>query len=189
MSFDTVSFWLFFILIFFVYHSLKNYKQQNILLLIASYFFYGIINPAFLLIIFISTLTDFICGHFAHKVNSLFTRRISVLMSLLINLSLLISFKYILPFQTNSINYLPEAFVKYGIPLGISFYTFQTLSYTLDVYNGRLRPHYNFLNFALFVSFFPQLIAGPIEKAKNLLPQIIDQRILKKDGGTFNYKF
>ena len=154
----------------------KLKSHQNIVLLVASYFFYGWWDWRFLGLIFISSITDFYLGQKIHETIEPKKRKLFLMASLGLNLGLLFFFKYF--------NFFLDSFYStFGmsedhnllniiLPVGISFYTFQTLSYSIDIYRKELKPTHNFLTFLTFVSFFPQLVAGPIERAKKLLPQI-----------------
>ncbi|MBL4699798.1 MAG: hypothetical protein JKX85_00935, partial [Phycisphaeraceae bacterium] len=154
-------------------------------LLFASYVFYGWWDWRFLGLLFISTLTDYVVAIAISRSQGTYKRRVLLLVSLVINLGILGFFKYF--------NFFIESFLpllnrvglegdwvtlKVILPVGISFYTFQSLSYTIDVYRGKLAPCRRFETFALYVSFFPQLVAGPIERATQLLPQIQNPRKL-----------
>jgi len=184
MIFNSIPFLLFlpvlFILYWFVF---KKVSYQNILLLVASYFFYGWWDYRFLLLIAGSTLVDFSIAIAIYKNEIKKWRKGLLLCSIACNLLLLGYFKYL--------NFFIESFIELGnsiglssdyntlqiiLPVGISFYTFQTLSYTIDVYRKEIKPTSNFIIFATYVSFFPQLVAGPIERAKHLLPQFINSR-------------
>ena len=186
MLFNSITFFVFlptvFILYWFIFN--KSHKLQNILLLLASYIFYGWWDYRFLLLIFISTLIDFIVGLALAKEEGKNSRNLLLWLSLLLNLGILGVFKYYDFFLSTLISSFQEAGIMLNIqslniilPVGISFYTFQTLSYTIDIWKGELKPTRNFINFAGFVSFFPQLVAGPIERASSLLPQF---RVHKK---------
>lgn len=185
MLFNSTQFFLFFIVFYFIYLIVKkNVKLRNVVLLGGSYIFYGTWNWHFLGLIIFSTLVDYNIGHRlgqydidnpAHKK----IRRWFFLLSVVSNLGVLALFKYF--------NFFTDSFVGLSqiiglqvnpitldilLPVGISFYTFQTLGYTFDIYRGHLKAVDNLLDFATFVAFFPQLVAGPIERASNLLPQI-----------------
>ena len=185
MLFNSLDFAIFlpivFILYWFVFN--KNLRHQNILIAVASYFFYGWWDWRFLALILFSTLVDYIIGVSLDKEQNIHKRKILLWISILVNLGFLGFFKYYNFFLDN----FQSAFSFFGqeinsnslniiLPVGISFYTFQTLSYTIDVYKKRLEPTKDFISFAAFVSFFPQLVAGPIERATNLLPQILSKR-------------
>jgi len=158
------------------------------MLLVASYIFYGSWDWRFLSLIFISTILDYFCGIKIHKSTELHIRKRFLFLSIFINLSILGFFKYF-GFFTSSLADLfslfglliQPYFLKVILPIGISFYTFQTMSYTIDIYRKQMQPTSNFLDFALFVAFFPQLVAGPIERARHLLPQILSPRKLSLD--------
>jgi D-alanyl-lipoteichoic acid acyltransferase DltB (MBOAT superfamily) len=149
------------------------------LLVLASYFFYGWWDVRFLSLILISTVVDFLAGKRIYLSLSQRTRRRWLWMSLLVNLGILGFFKYWGFFVDSAASLLTSLGADPGVstlrlvlPVGISFYTFQTLSYTVDIYRREMEPEPSFLRFALFVSFFPQLVAGPIERARRLLPQL-----------------
>lgn len=186
MLFNSIDFAIFFPIFFFLYWFVfnKNIKTQNLLILIASYFFYGYWDWRFLFLIFFSTIVDFTLGKKISETSNFNRRKIFLSLSLIINLGFLGVFKYYNFFLDNFV----RAFSFLGkdltidrlniiLPVGISFYTFQTLSYTIDIFNKKIIPEKNFIHFASFVSFFPQLVAGPIERASNLLPQFSIKRI------------
>ncbi|MCF8381632.1 MAG: MBOAT family protein [Bacteroidales bacterium] len=189
MLFNSTVFLGFFLIVLIAYFSFKkSYKIQNVLLLIASYVFYGYWDWRFLFLIAFSTLVDYFVGMALDKEDRESKRKLLLLFSVFVNLSLLGFFKYfnffvdsftdvlnMLGFQGNTVS------LKIILPVGISFYTFQTMSYTIDIFRRKLKPTRNFIDFALFVSFFPQLVAGPIERAVNLLPQISKARNIKKE--------
>jgi D-alanyl-lipoteichoic acid acyltransferase DltB (MBOAT superfamily) len=162
----------------------RNLKIQNLLIVIASYVFYGWWDTRFLSLILFSTLVDYMVGVGLLKQENLTKRKILLWISILVNLGFLGFFKYYNFFLDNFIT----AFTFFGMPIkagmlniilpvGISFYTFQTLSYSIDVYRRKLEPTQDFIAFAAFVSFFPQLVAGPIERATHLLPQFYTKRV------------
>ncbi len=159
-----------------LFYLLKSKEAKNMLLLVSSYFFYCYWDWRFSVLLLTSTVVDFYIGKLVHKTNDQKKRKQYLWGSLLVNLGILGFFKYfnffVDSFQTvfgTQFDYLHLSII---LPVGISFYTFQTLSYTIDIYNRKLEPTNNIIDFALFVSFFPQLVAGPIERAKNLLPQL-----------------
>lgn len=178
MSFTSLSFLFFLPIVLVLYHGLARYRRaQNILLLLASYVFYGAWDWRFLSLIWFSTGVDYLCGLAIARDRSHASR--FLLTSLATNLGLLFTFKYFGFFQESAIalaaNFgcdLDPLSLQIVLPVGISFYTFQTLSYTIDISRGQLEPRRNLLDFALFVAFFPQLVAGPIERARSFLPQI-----------------
>jgi len=180
MIFNSIDFGIFFIIVFllntFVFN--KNLKYRNIFLLVVSYFFYGWWDWRFLILIFFSSMLDFFLGKKIDEEQNPVNRKWLLAVSLGINLGLLGFFKYAGFFVesfTAAFTFLGFPIKSYAIniilPVGISFYTFQTLSYTWDIYKRQLKPNHDVLRFLAFVSFFPQLVAGPIERASHLLPQ------------------
>jgi D-alanyl-lipoteichoic acid acyltransferase DltB (MBOAT superfamily) len=185
MLFNTFTFFVFFIIVFFLYwFALKKSRvAQNVLLLIASYVFYGWWDWRFLSLIVVSTLVDFLIGKLIFNATSKQKQKALLIISLFINLGFLGFFKYYNFFIENWIMAWDSVGVsmnlsslKIILPVGISFYTFQTLSYTIDIYRKKIKPTSSILSFATFVAFFPQLVAGPIERAQHLLPQFIKER-------------
>ncbi len=189
MLFNSIDFAVFlpvvFLLYWFVFN--KTIRLQNILIVIASYLFYGWWDWRFLSLILFSSLVDYLVGIGLIKTLSDSKRKLLLWTSIVINLGFLGFFKYYNFFAENFV----EAFRLFGtdfnphtlqilLPVGISFYTFQTMSYSIDVYRRKLEPTRDFIAFSAFVSFFPQLVAGPIERATHLLPQFYRKR-------TFNY--
>jgi len=185
MLFNSIDFAVFLPIVFILYWCVtnKNIKHQNILIVIASYLFYGWWDWRFLFLIAFSTVIDYTVGSYMEKENNRLKRKALLWTSILVNLGLLGFFKYYNFFLDNFVT----AFSFFGsemhasslniiLPVGISFYTFQTLSYSIDIYRKKLKPTKDFIAFAAFVSFFPQLVAGPIERATNLLPQFYKKR-------------
>ncbi|WP_288955304.1 MBOAT family O-acyltransferase [uncultured Polaribacter sp.] len=185
MLFNSIDFALFlpivFILYWFVFE--RNLKYQNFFIVVVSYVFYGWWDWRFLFLILFSTVLDFLIGKKLKRERKQFNRKVLLFISILVNLGFLGFFKYYNFFLDS----LSDAFTLFGrpieidtlniiLPVGISFYTFQTLSYSIDVYRKKLQPTDHFISFAAFVCFFPQLVAGPIERATNLLPQILNKR-------------
>jgi D-alanyl-lipoteichoic acid acyltransferase DltB (MBOAT superfamily) len=163
----------------------KNLRLQNLLIVLASYLFYGWWDYRFLALIVFSTLLDYFIGLQIWKVRNKPGKEkfYYLLLSIIVNIGFLGFFKYFNFFVDNFVSAFRFFGYKLGstslniiLPVGISFYTFQTMSYTIDIYKGKLKPTKNFIGFAAFVSFFPQLVAGPIERAMNLLPQILTKR-------------
>jgi alginate O-acetyltransferase complex protein AlgI len=190
MLFNSIDFFIFLPIVFVLYWFVvfKNLRLQNLMVLVASYIFYGWWDWRFLSLIVFSTILDYSIGMALTKTNRAHKRKLLLFLSIVVNLGFLGFFKYY--------NFFVESFTQaftalgYGIkpntlniilPVGISFYTFQTLSYTIDVYRKKLEPTKNFIAFAAFVSFFPQLVAGPIERATNLLPQFYKKRTFHLD--------
>lgn len=189
MVFNSLSFFIFlpivFILYWFLFH--KKVKLQNSFLLLASYFFYGMWDWRFLFLILTSTIVDYYVGLYIYSSDSPKKRKKWLRVSVFFNIGLLAFFKYYNFFIDSWIDlfsilgYEIESSwtLQIILPVGISFYTFQTMSYSLDIYYKKLTPTKNFITFATFVSFFPQLVAGPIERASNLLSQITVKRAFK----------
>lgn len=190
MLFNSFEYLLFlptvFILYWFVFK--KNLKLQNTFLLVISYFFYGLWDWRFLSLIIFSSIVDFYCGKAIDSASKQSSKKTWLTISMLVNLGFLGVFKYYNFFAKE----FAEACSSFGfqvdaltldiiLPVGISFYTFQTMSYTIDVYREKLKPSKDIIAFFAFVSFFPQLVAGPIERATNLLPQFYTKR-------NFDYK-
>ncbi|MEL6254220.1 MAG: MBOAT family O-acyltransferase [Bacteroidota bacterium] len=195
MLYNTLEFSILYIAVFLLYWfaTNKNLRAQNILILVASYMFYGWWDWRFLSLVLGSSLTDFFVANQISKTEHKKQKKAWLFLSLFINLGLLGVFKYYGFFVDSFIDMfsmfgyeLNERSTSIVLPVGISFYTFQTLSYTIDVYRGRFKATKELVPFLAFVSFFPQLIAGPIERASNLLPQFFKSRkfdlVKAKDG-------
>lgn len=189
MLFNSIDFAIFLPIVFILYWfaANKNLKLQNFLIVLASYVFYGWWDWRFLSLILFSTIVDYLIGLGLLKQENQSKRKVLLWTSIIVNLGFLGFFKYYNFFLENFI----DAFSFFGteinanslniiLPVGISFYTFQTLSYSIDVYKRKLEPTKDFIAFSAFVSFFPQLVAGPIERATHLLPQFYKKR-------TFDY--
>ncbi len=189
MLFNSIDFAIFLpiVFIFYWFVSNKNLRLQNILIVVASCIFYGWWDWRFLILILFSTLVDYFVGIGLLHENNESRRKTLLWTSIVVNLGLLGFFKYYNFFQENFVT----AFTFFGgeikpnslniiLPVGISFYTFQTMSYSIDAYRRKLVPTKNFIEFAAYVTFFPQLVAGPIERATHLLPQFAQKR-------TFDY--
>lgn len=179
MFFNSFQFFTFLLLFLAVYRFTPQ-KAKSGLLLAGSLFFYGCWDFRFLALILFSTGVDYSVGLMLEATDNPKIRKRWVTLSLIVNLGLLGIFKYFNFFIENASNLLTQMgfsadnlwTLQILLPVGISFYTFQTLSYTLDIYRKELKPTRNLIDFAAFVSFFPQLVAGPIERASHLLPQI-----------------
>lgn len=189
MFFNSIEFAIFLPAVFILYWFVtnKSLKAQNLLLVAASYFFYGWWDWRFLGLIFISSVVDYLIGIKLFETNNDKQRKFLLGISIGLNIGLLGFFKYFNFFVDSFV----EAFSLFGVslnvnslniilPVGISFYTFQTLSYSIDIYRRKFEPTRDAISFLAFVSFFPQLVAGPIERASNLLPQFYTKRV-------FNY--
>ncbi len=185
MIFNSLSFLVFFFIVFFCYWFLlkNNLKLQNIFLLICSYVFYGWWDWRFLSLLIGSSLIDYAIGLQMGKSTDKSKRKKLLLISLISNLGTLFFFKYYNFFiesfaeVVTALGFTPNIpTLSIILPVGISFYTFQTLSYTIDVYKNEIKPSQDIIAFCTFVTFFPQLVAGPIERAKHLLPQFYVKR-------------
>ena len=184
MLFNSIDFLVFFPLVVLVYFVIPR-KARYLWLLVASYYFYMCWNPQYALLMATSTVITYASGYLIDRINHSGStkkekyRKLCVAGSLISNLSILAIFKYAnfaIENLSNALGALGFSTIEYRLdlllPVGISFYTFQALSYTLDVYYGNIKAEKNLLRYALYVSFFPQLVAGPIERSENLLPQI-----------------
>ncbi|MFT4643867.1 MAG: alginate O-acetyltransferase complex protein AlgI [bacterium] len=185
MLFNSFEFIIFLPVVFILYWFVvnKNLKVQNLLIVFASYVFYGWWDWRFLSLIIFSTLVDYSIGVALTNQNNDIRRKFLLWTSITVNLGLLGVFKYYNWFLDSLYDVIPGLQAMTGfntfdvlLPVGISFYTFQTLSYTIDVYKRKLQPTKDLVAFSAFVSFFPQLVAGPIERATNLLPQFYTKR-------------
>jgi len=186
MLFNSFIFIFFLIIVFPIFFTLSK-KYRNPFLLVASYIFYGYWDWRFCFLLLLSTVIDFTVSLEMYNSTNKIKRRNLLILSVVANLGILFFFKYfnffIDSFQTISQQFggkLDYLHLNIILPVGISFYTFQTLSYTIDIYKSKLKPTRSFIDFALFVSFFPQLVAGPIERAANLLPQLQKKPIPSK---------
>ncbi|MEZ6067099.1 MAG: MBOAT family protein [Planctomycetaceae bacterium] len=185
MLFNSYAFWLFFAIVAALYFRLRH-RGQNVLLLVASYYFYGCWDWRFLGLIAFSTVVDYYVALGLAATEQPGRRKMLLGLSVTVNLGLLAFFKYFGFFAEEFGRLLttigaPALIPRLDIvlPVGISFYTFQTMSYTIDVYRRQCEPTRNFLDFAVYVSFFPQLVAGPIERATHFLPQVTHPRVHK----------
>ena len=187
MLFNSIEFFFFLPVCLFGYHILNrgDVKFRNLFLILVGYIFYGWWSWKFLILLFISTLVDYLVGIAIGSSDSVSRKRFLLSISLTAQLGMLLYYKYANFF----IESFSRAFTFLGyhidasrldivLPVGISFYTFQTLSYTIDVYRGKIQPVRSFVNFCSFVSFFPQLVAGPIERASQMLPQFEMRRTI-----------
>jgi alginate O-acetyltransferase complex protein AlgI len=181
MYFNSFEFWIFFVFVLALVHLLPH-RGQNVVLLVASYVFYGFWDWRFLSLIFFSTVVDYLVAPMAVPGRSDSSRKLALATSVAVNLGILGFFKYFNFFAESFADLFGttpgpnDVFLNIVLPVGISFYTFQTMSYTFDVYAGRLKPVRSFLDFGLYVSFFPQLVAGPIERGARLIPQVVNPR-------------
>src|SRR3954451_1030819 len=179
MLFNSLTFVVFFAVVLAAYWTMRSWEARKNLLLVASYIFYGAWNPPFAALLFATTALDFYLGRQMGKMQTPQERRLWLVISVAVNLSMLGFFKYgnflLENFQwvlaRGGIQYKPPHLDVF-LPIGISFYTFHSLSYTLDIYRGVMRPTRSLRDFTLAVSFFPQLVAGPIVRAGDFLPQL-----------------
>lgn len=190
MSFVSSVFSVFFVIVFLLYFR-SPHRLQNYILLVASYIFYGWWDWRFLGLILLSSSVDYVAGRMLDSgtTRTVGHQRMLLLTSIVLNLGILGVFKYF-NFFVESAHILMISlgmetigrFVHIVLPVGISFYTFQSMSYTIDVYSGKQRAERNYFDFLLYVSFFPQLVAGPIERAHHLLKQVTSPREVSFDG-------
>mgnify|MGYP002777771215 CR=1 FL=1 len=189
MQFQSFVFLQFFVGFYLLYWLLRRqYRLQNVLLLIASYIFYGYWDWRFLGLLCFSTIADYTIARLIDQSSNFKRRRFLLLTSLTVNLAILGFFKYFNFFQANLVRILDlfgmgvdGVTLNIILPVGLSFYTFQGLSYVFDVYKDRMKPAKSLLEYATFVAFFPQLVAGPIERADHMLPQIAARRLIKPE--------
>jgi len=188
MSFISKEYIIFFIIVFFLYYSLaKSFKIQNLLILLASYFFYGWFNWKLLGLMLFTTIVAYTCALYIpqSRINNDKYAKWILVIGVGILLGVLGVFKYYNFFVVSLSTLLTKAHIPFNLdtikiilPIGISFYTFQAISYIVDVYKGKIQPEKNFIDFAAFKAFFPQLVAGPIERADHLLVQFKKSRTL-----------
>ncbi|AXT55051.1 MBOAT family protein [Aquimarina sp. MMG015] len=198
MYFNSFDFLIFLPIVFVAYWLFQKGKLQfqNIILLVSSYIFYGWWDYRFLALIALSTLVDYLVGIRISLCDTQKLRKRWLLVSVIFNLGVLSFFKYCHFFidswidLCSSIGYDIQDVTTLSIilPVGISFYTFQTMSYTIDIYRDKLGPTRDFISFAAFVSFFPQLVAGPIERATHLLPQFLEKRKYTRESISYGIK-
>jgi alginate O-acetyltransferase complex protein AlgI len=179
MLFNSLTFVVFFLVVLAAYWSMRSWEARKNLLLVASYIFYGAWNPPFAALLFATTALDFYLGRKMGNIQTSAERRVWLVISVAVNLSMLGFFKYGNFLLENFEWVLARGGIQYKpphldvfLPIGISFYTFHSLSYTLDIYRGVMRPTRSLRDFTLAVSFFPQLVAGPIVRAGDFLPQL-----------------
>lgn len=196
MLFNSLEFLLFFPIVCIVYFLLGKNKYRNPFLLIASYYFYMNWKPIYAVLILTSTILTYGCGLLVEKYAGDKKKQKGFLtISLLLNFSILFVFKYFNFINESIFDLLSSVGLRWSVPnldillpVGISFYTFQAVGYSIDVYRGTIKAEKNFFTYALFVSFFPQLVAGPIERAKNLLPQFHEEHQFNPDDVIEGFK-
>ncbi|KPK86106.1 MAG: hypothetical protein AMS27_05735 [Bacteroides sp. SM23_62_1] len=189
MVFNSIPFLTFFIVFFILYWIINKlpFHYRNLFTLLSSYFFYGWWDWRFLGLIIISSLSDYVFGLQIERTGNKLLKKIYLILSIVINLGILGFFKYFNFFLDSLDHLLNLVHLSVGkstlniiLPVGISFYTFQTLSYTIDIYRDKMKPTKDIISFFTFVAFFPQLVAGPIERARRLLHQFQEKKV-------FNY--
>ncbi len=184
MLFNSLSFIVFLAVVLVLYYTkLLSWKGKKGMLLLASYIFYGLWNPPLVILLWISTGVDWMAGKKLAVVTNTRHRKLWLLLSLSVNLGFLAFFKYrdfLLDNFTTVVNTYGYGYqaqpMDIILPMGISFYTFQTMSYTIDIYKQKIKPAKTFLDFALYVTFFPQLVAGPIVRAQDLITQFYEKK-------------
>ena len=184
MLFNSFSFIVFFILVLALYYSkIFSWTNKKRMLLLASYIFYGMWNPPLVILLWISTMVDWTAANKLAVEENQRKRKMWLLLSMFVNLGFLSFFKYGDFFLANFTSIVNSVGIDFHpqkmdiiLPMGISFYTFQTMSYTIDMYQRKIKPARTFLDFALYVTFFPQLVAGPIVRAKDLITQFYEPK-------------
>lgn len=184
MNFNSIEFIIFYPIVLLLYFLLPKTMKWP-MLLVSSYFFYMCYNPPLVVLMFGTTLVSWLCSKLMEKTESTALRRLALAIALISSLGVLFFYKYF-DFLSASFNsvFTPTSdpvLLNLILPVGISFYTFQTLSYVIDVYRKEVKTEKNFFFYALFVSFFPQLVAGPIERPTNLIPQLRDPKPFNSD--------
>lgn len=189
MLFNSLAYAIFLPCVFLLYWLIPN-KYRWVLLLVASYYFYMSWNAKYVVLIATTTLVSYCCALIIEKTDRVGSKRIALIVALIISLGILYVFKYfnfsvdiitsIIPLDIARLNFL--------LPVGISFYTFQTLSYVIDVYKGKVKAEKNLGVYATFVSFFPQLVAGPIERTSNLMPQMRSEKRFDYTTATYGVR-
>jgi alginate O-acetyltransferase complex protein AlgI len=184
MLFNSLTFVVFYLAVFALYWLLRARTRQNVLLLAASWIFYGAWSWKFLLLLLGSTVLDYVCGLLIARAPDRRRKRLVLTVSVTVNLLFLATFKYLGFFVAEFAELLHQLGVDVSVPVlnivlpvGISFYTFQTIGYVVDVYRGKVPAVRNLLDYALYVAFFPQLVAGPIERAGHMIPQFQKERV------------
>ena len=184
MLFNSLSFIVFLIIVMALYYApIFNWTNKKRMLLFSSYVFYGLWNPPLILLLWISTVVDWTAGNKLAKEENQRKRKMWLLLSMFVNLGFLAFFKYGDFLLENFVSIMNSIGIDFQVrpmdiilPMGISFYTFQTMSYTIDIYKKQIKPANTFLDFALYVTFFPQLVAGPIVRAKDLITQFYEPK-------------
>lgn len=194
MLFNSLAFAIFLPIVFIIYWALPH-RFRWFILLVSSYYFYMSWNAKYIVLIFFTTLVTYLAGILLEKTTNDKSRKGIVVVSTTLCLLVLFFFKYF-NFLSNSVFDFLSLFaiklnpiiLKVALPVGISFYTFQTLSYVIDIYRGKINAEHHFGYYAAFISFFPQLVAGPIERTENLLPQIRKEQHFEYNQATYGLK-
>jgi D-alanyl-lipoteichoic acid acyltransferase DltB (MBOAT superfamily) len=194
MSFNSYTFFIFFAIVLVLHHSSFSWHTKKINLLVASYIFYAAWHPPFTILLIVCTFVDWFAGKGVAASKDTDRKRFFLLISLAINLGMLGFFKYADFLLKNFVWLLSLINIQYKplapdiiLPLGISFFTFQSITYTFDIYRDKAKPWVSFLDFALFVSFFPKLVIGPITRARDFLPQCLNP--MKIDASKMGWGF
>ncbi len=194
MLFNSLAYGIFLPLVFILYWLLPH-KFRWMLLLVSSYYFYMSWNPKYVLLILTTTLISYLAAIFVEKSDNIMFKKIILAVTLTVCLGILFVFKYFNFFSQSFADLMSRFMIsvnpvtlKLLLPVGISFYTFQTLSYVIDVYRGNEKAEKNFGIYATFISFFPQLVAGPIERTRNLLPQIKSEKKFDYEMAAYGLK-
>jgi alginate O-acetyltransferase complex protein AlgI len=190
--FNSLTFVAFFVIVIGLWYAIDNWRARKAMLLVASYVFYAAWNPPFILILWLSTIVDWFVARWLYAAQGQSRRRVILLISLVLNLGLLSYFKYGGFLVENFAALMTALGVDYQpatpsiiLPIGISFYTFETISYTIDVYLGRCKPFRSFLDYGLFLTFFPHLVAGPILRPHEIVPQFEQPHRATRQGFGF----
>ena len=193
MTFTRIEFFIFFAAVVGFLYVIKNNKQRKLFLLAASYYFYAYWDYRFLSLLIISTLVDYIAGIGLNRYTNERVRKLLLFICVLTNLGILFFFKYFNFFVSSLNTALSPLNVNLGtlniiLPIGISFYTFQAMSYSIDIYRRKMEPVNNLLDFALYVAFFPQLVAGPIVRASDFLPQLKSKTKISRENFVIGFR-
>lgn len=194
MLFNSIQYGVFLPIVFLIYWMIPH-KYRWVLLLLSSYYFYMSWNPVYVLIILGITVVSYVCGLLVEKAPDIVHKRVYMLIAVVIAIAVIFVFKYF-NFVSTSITELLGLFtielspvtIRLLLPVGISFYTFQTISYVIDIYKGDIRAERHFGLYATYVSFFPQLVAGPIERTDRLLPQIKEEKVFDEEMASYGIK-
>lgn len=194
MLFNSIAFGIFLPIVFIVYWLIPH-KYRWFFLLLTSYYFYMSWNAKYIFLILFTTVVSYVAAIFIERAKTSIKKKIAIWGAVLICLSLLGFYKYFNFFSCSIVDFLNlfairlnPILIQVTLPVGISFYTFQTISYVVDVYRGKIKAEKHFGYYAAFISFFPQLVAGPIERTENLLPQIKTKKVFNYDQATYGLK-